>query len=163
MEHFNTPAFSPSASCIAPQQQISFTNSSTLLKTACLIRFQHPDTAVAISFIHGDFGDGTTLLHSANPTHVYASAGVYTVSLSTTIEGWNTTCTETYSIQISVGLGVAATQVTNATCFGSDNGSVVAVGSGGAGDYSYSIGGRISVFRFIYRLRAGFICGVRAR
>lgn len=141
MEHFNTPAFSPSASCIAPQQQVTFTNSSTLSQNRMFNKISAPGYNGSNFIYTWDFGDGTTILHSASPTHVYAAAGVYTVSLTTTLEGWNTTCTETYSIQISVGLGVAATQVTNATCFGSDNGSVVAVGSGGAGDYSYSLGG----------------------
>lgn len=88
-----------------------------------------------------DFGDGSSVSNATNPSHSYAAPGVYTATLTSTIDGWNGVCSETYSMNISVGLSVSDSIVSHVKCNGDSDGSIIATGSGGATPYSYSIDG----------------------
>ncbi|MBI3135657.1 MAG: T9SS type A sorting domain-containing protein [Bacteroidetes bacterium] len=82
-----------------------------------------------------NFGDATSS-NLENPTHTY-SAGAYTVTLTTTHEYFDgSTCTDVYSQQISVGMSVAA-NVTDASCFGDEDGSVSPTVTNGTAPFSF--------------------------
>lgn len=140
MVHFNTPSFTVSSSCIATQGTVTFTSNSTLTQDRMFNLISKAGYTGTNKIYTWDFGDGSGS-NVANPTHTYTTAGKKTVTLTTTIEGWNTTCTETFSAEVSVGLAASTSQLTNVSCFGLNNGSINGGASGGASPYKYSLDG----------------------
>ena len=141
MINYNTPMFTLASTCVNTGASLSFTNTTQMTTDPMFNKITATGYTGSNSLYTWDFGDATAVSHLKNPSHSYATAGVYTVTLTSTIEGWDGTCTKTYSKIVSVGLAVNATAVTNVTCNGSSNGSRIAVGNGGATPYTYSING----------------------
>lgn len=88
-----------------------------------------------------DFGDGNTSTQQ-NPTHAYATAGTYTVELTTTASlavtaGCGGPYTDTYQFDIEV-LDVTAGTINQPVCDGIDNGSITVNVSGNTGSVNYS-------------------------
>lgn len=139
MEHFINSSFSQSSTCIPANGSVNFNNTSSMTMDVMFNTIAQAGYAGSEVFYAWDFGDGqnSTL---ANPSHTYATPGVYTVSLTATIDGWNNTCSAVFTSQVSVGLGITATP-TAATCNGTATGSISASGNGGAAPYLYSIDG----------------------
>lgn len=139
MVHFNTPHFSASATCIPVNGSVSFTNQSVFTRDSMFNLIGWSGYAGSAKYYNWDFGDGSTS-NLVSPSHTYTSAGKKTVTLTTTIVGWDVTCTETYTMDISVGLSASTNSIVNVSCHGGDNGSVVAVASGGASPFEYALG-----------------------
>ena len=95
-----------------------FTASTTSGTAPLAMNFSNASTG-SISTYAWTFGDATTS-SAQNPAHVYASAGVYTVSLTVTGPGGSNTKTNTNYITVS-----APAQVTTTTVASSANPSVV--------------------------------------
>ena len=140
MTHINNPSFTTTSHCFGINNPIAFSNTTQMTKDSMFNKIALPNHTGSNEFYVWNFGDGTTT-NLMNPTHTYTAGGVYTVSLTTTIEGWATTCTKTFTNSISVGLAVTSTSITNALCHRSNNGSFIAVGQYGAPPYSYNING----------------------
>ena len=139
MINFNTPIFSLASTCVNTGASLSFVNNTQMTKDPMFNRIAAAGYSGTNNLYTWDFGDGTAVSHLTNPTHAYATAGVYTITLTSMIEGWSGNCIKTYTKVVSVGLAVNATAVTNVTCNGSNNGSIIAVGSGGSTPYTYSL------------------------
>lgn len=141
MTYFNTPGFEIASQCVAPSANISFTNTTTMTKDSMFNRIGLSGYSGSAKYYAWDFGDGSSVSNATNPSHSYAAPGVYTVTLTSTIDGWNGVCSETYSMNISVGLTVSDSIVSHVKCNGGNDGSIIATGNGGATPYSYSIDG----------------------
>ena len=139
MKNFNTPMFSVASECIATGGSVSFTNATQMTVDPMFNAIAAQGYAGEDNLYSWDFGDGSPVSHQENPSHTYATAGSYNVTLTSMIDGWDGNCSKTYSKIISVGLTANATSIVNVTCNGSSNGSVLAVGSQGASPYTYSI------------------------
>ncbi len=141
MTNYITSDFTASTQCAATSALISFTNSSAMSKDGMFNKIGLPGYAGANYFYTWNFGDATPVSHLTSPTHTYAAAGSYTVSLTSTLEGWGGTCTIVKSMVISVGLSVSSSAITNVSCNGGNNGSVTAVSNGGTSPFTYSLTG----------------------
>jgi hypothetical protein len=141
LANWNLPSFNTNSSCYLVNSSIAFENQSQLVKDSMFNLIGKTQYSGSNFFYSWDFGDGTAISHQMNPTHSYTTGGSYTVTLTTKIEGWSGICTKTYSKIISVGLGVAATSITNVSCNNGNSGSVTAVGSFGTTPYSYNLNG----------------------
>lgn len=141
MINYNTPMFSIPSTCVSTGSSVAFTNSTQMTTDPMFNKITAPGYTGSNFLYTWNFGDATPVSHAANPSHTYASAGVYTVTLTSVIEGWDGVCSQSISKTISVGLAVTSSSITNVSCNGGNNGSVVAVGSGGATPYSYSLNG----------------------
>lgn len=138
MNNFITSAFTPSTHCVAVSTPVIFTNESSMTTDPMFNTIALPSYSGSLNFYDWDFGDGSPVSHVVNPSHSYATAGSYTVTLTCNIDGWNTDCSVTTSQVISVGLGATAT-ATSASCNGSADGSVTLTGSGGSTPYTFSL------------------------
>jgi len=141
MTNFNTPEFEIASQCISTGANVVFTNTTQMNRDSMFNRIGLSDYTGTNKYYTWNFGDGSPASYAANPTHSYATAGSYTVTLTSVIDGWNSICSESYSMEISVGLSGSATVVSNVICNGGTDGSVTAAGSGGATPYTYSIDG----------------------
>ena len=141
MVNFNTPMFTIPANCINTGASVSFTNTTEMTKDPMFNKITAAGHTGSNTLYSWDFGDGSLVSTDENPTHIYTTPGVYTVVLTSMIEGWDGNCTETFSRSISVGLATSANSITDVTCNGGNNGSVVGVSSGGAAPYQYSLNG----------------------
>jgi len=141
MKNYIESGFTVSASCTGTGTALSFTNTTTMPKDSMFNTIGLSGYSGAEKFYKWNFGDGSPVLNDANPSHAYASPGVYTVTLTATIDGWDNTCTDVYSMKISVGLSASIAATTNTSCYGSGNGSFVISASGGAAPYTYSLNG----------------------
>jgi hypothetical protein len=139
--HDITAGFSASASCVAAGTSVSFTNQSQLCTDSMFNKIAWSGYTGSQHYYEWDFGDGSPKSNALSPAHTYTNPGVYTVSLTTTLVGWQNTCTRTKTMQVSVGLAAGVSNITGAACFNQSNGSALAVGSGGAGSYTYSLNG----------------------
>ena len=140
MTHINNPSFTTTSHCYDVENLITFSNTTQMTKDSMFNKIAFANYTGINKFYVWNFGDGTTS-NLMNPTHTYTAGGVYTVSLTTTIEGWATTCSKTFTNSISVGLAVSSTSITNVLCNRGNNGSFTAVGLYGAPPYSYNING----------------------
>ena len=141
MTHFLNTQFDLLNQCVAPGTNVSFDNNSTFTKDSMFNRIGLATYAGTSTYYSWNFGDGSTASSVENPTHSFTNPGSYSVTLTSTLVGWNTTCTQTYTKPISVGLAVQTSSVTPVACFGGSTGSVTGAASGGATPYSYSVNG----------------------
>lgn len=142
MIHFNTPNFSIASLCVNTGTPIAFANNSQLTTDPMFNTITSPAYSGSNFLYTWNFGDGSPVSHSTSPSHAFSAPGVYTVSLTTVIDGWDIDCSKTYTKTISVGLSAATSSVTNVTCNGSNNGTVIVLGAGGATPYTYSVDDR---------------------
>jgi len=91
------------------------------------------NTSTGASTYAWDFGDSRTST-SANPTHLYATSGTYTVSLVATSSNG---CKNSYSSKVSVNANPTATFVANSPCLGQ---AVNFINSSSTGTYSWNFG-----------------------
>jgi hypothetical protein len=127
MTHTNNAEFEVVGGLCHAAGSVSFDNNSVLSTDYMFNQ--------ASTYYSWNFGDASSST-AENPTHTYA-AGSYTVTLTTTHEYFNgTTCTDVYTQEISVGMSVAA-NVTNASCYGDEDGSVTGTVSNGNAPYSF--------------------------
>lgn len=138
MVNYITANFSAS-SCASVNSAITFTNTSEFTRDSMFNRIALKNYKGSNHFYKWDFGDNSAVSYDANPSHAYASAGKYTVTLTATVDGWNNTCTNVYTMDVSVGLGVSVEASTKPACNGSSNGSIKVKATGGASSYQYSI------------------------
>ena len=144
MVNVNAPRFSMDSRCLAVGQTVSFYNSTQMTTDEMFNQIAAPGYAGSNFLYTWDFGDGSPVSHDVNPSHSYSVAGMYTITLSSTIEGWDGVCTKTYSKTVSVGLGVSTASTVNVACNGDNSGSAVLAGSGGAAPYFYSLNNGVS-------------------
>jgi len=109
------PSFNTTTNCLT----VNFTDQSTA-------------TSTTITGWLWDFGDGQTST-SQNPSHTYANAGDYNVTL--TISGGGCQNSITHHVTVS-GLSINASS-TNPLCYG-QGGTATVTASGGSGSYTYS-------------------------
>ena len=141
MTHLNNPSFSTSSSCYATNATIAFQNSSQFTKDSMFNKIVRQNYTGANFLYTWDFGDGTPVSHLENPSHAYATGGAYTITLTTTIEGWEVVCSKSTSKIVSIGLQASTTGLTNVNCYNASNGSVVAQAQFGSGPYVYNLNG----------------------
>ncbi|HIE15537.1 MAG TPA: PKD domain-containing protein, partial [Bacteroidales bacterium] len=82
-----------------------------------------------------DFGDGSAHSTQQNPSHVYATAGTYTVILTATNSAGSDTETKTNYIIVNPNPTVT-TSVTDVSCNGGNDGSATAIAGGGTPTYT---------------------------
>jgi hypothetical protein len=139
MSNTNAPSFDLVSECLTANTNVQLTNTSQLTTDSMFNKIGASNYAGPHYLYTWDFGDGTPLSHVANPSHSFATGGAYTISLTTKIDGWNNLCTQTYTKQVSVGLTASATAITNVTCNGSANGTMLALGQFGTAPYQYNL------------------------
>lgn len=137
--NFITSNFSVSSQCVAVSTPVAFTNTTQMsvdsqFNTIGLSTYSGSD-----HFYTWDFGDGSAVSHSTSPSHSFGTAGVYTVSLTSTFAGWTHTCTDIKTMRISVGLSASADSIVNENCYNTSIGSIFARGAGGSSNYTYSL------------------------
>ena len=139
MSLLNLPSFELNTSCLQTNEVMTINNTSQLATDSMFNQISE-NTYNGVNHIYTwDFGDGSPVSHSIAPTHTYSSAGAYTITLTTKIEGWSQTCTKTNTKQVSVGLAVSTSALTNVTCNGLANGNFIAVAQGGVAPYLFSL------------------------
>ena len=138
MTNFMVSEFTPSTHCVAVSTPVFFTNTSSMTQDSMFNTIALQGYTGSLDFYDWDFGDGSPVSHATNPSHSYATAGTYTVTLTCNIDGWNNDCSVSSTQVISVGLGVTAT-ATSASCNGSADGSVTLTATGGSTPYAYNL------------------------
>ncbi|HEU4718477.1 MAG TPA: T9SS type A sorting domain-containing protein [Bacteroidia bacterium] len=138
MTHYITPAFSVSSNCASVGTPVTFSNQSIMTTDSMFNIIGLSNYSGSNYFYTWNFGDASPVSHAANPTHTYATAGSYTVTLTCMIDGWFTDGSATKTDVISVGLGSNAT-ATSVSCNGGSNGTITINATGGSSPYSYSI------------------------
>lgn len=138
MTHFITPEFNVSSQCVATNATVSFYNQSMMSMDSMFNTISLSAYSGSNNYYTWDFGDASVVSHATNPTHAYATAGTYTVTLTCTMDGWNNDCSYSITKVISVGLAASASG-TPVSCFGGSNGSITASGSGGTSPYTYAL------------------------
>jgi hypothetical protein len=139
MSNNNAPSFDISNECLAVNGSVNLVNTSIITTDSMFNKIGATNYAGPNFLYTWDFGDGSPLSHISNPSHSFSVGGSYTISLSTKIEGWGNLCSQTYTRQVSVGLSVAASAVSNVTCNGAANGTVLALAQFGAAPYQFNI------------------------
>ncbi len=81
----------------APEISAGFTASPETGRAPCIVRFTDTSTGAGITGYEWDFGDGTTSTQQ-NPTHIYRSAGTYTVTLEVSSATGSDTATGTFVV-----------------------------------------------------------------
>ena len=139
--NFMGPNFSADKICVDVGETVNFTNlDSVTVQNGMFNKINLPGHSSSYSVFNWDFDDGGTA-STPNASHAWTSPGVYEVELTSIVEGWNTVCDYSWTLQVSVGLDVTASNISNVTCAGGHDGSIVATGSGGDGFYEYSLDG----------------------
>lgn len=138
MTNFIRAVFQPSTVCAASGASVSFTN-NTQMSTDSMFNLIGWLASPSYHYYEWNFGDGSPVSYATNPSHAFSAPGNYTVSLTSTLVGWSDTCSDTRTMQISVGLAAGIASVTNNNCYGASSGSVIITGSGGTGNYQYSL------------------------
>jgi len=147
MRHTHNADFSASAVCnVATGDPVDFTNSSTMTIDSMFNTINLSGYSGGEVLYSWDFGDpasgaaNTSTLEDAS--HTFNTAGVYEVELTTTIDGWDNTCSETKTMYISVGLDATAVVDTDVACNGAYTGQITVTGAGGDDNsYSYRLNG----------------------
>jgi len=86
--------------------KVSFTADKTSGNTPLTVKFAGNVTGQTGNQWLWNFGDGTTDT-TQNPTHIYQSNGIYTVSLTASNGGWSNTTTKTGYIMVGIATPVA--------------------------------------------------------
>ena len=141
MINFNTPNFTIPAVCVNTGSSINFTNTTEITTDRMFNLISSTGYSGEDSLYTWDFGDGSAVSHAKNPSHIYSTPGAYTVTLTSVLAGWNSNCSRIFSKVISVGLAATASSILPVTCFGGENGSIVAGGTGGSNPYMFSLDG----------------------
>lgn len=141
MINMNTPSFNIPSQCVNAGGTVDFTNTSKFTNDPMFNLITSAGYSGSNYLYTWNFGDGSAVSHAENPSHTYSTSGSYTVTLTTTIDGWDGDCSKSYSKTISVGLLGNTSSVTNVSCNDGSNGSVVISGTGGVTPYTYSING----------------------
>lgn len=141
MTNFITSDFTASSHCLSTGGTVSFTNNSSTTQDTMFNQIGLDNYAGSNYYYSWNFGDGSAVSHATSPSHTYAAAGTYTVTLTNTIVGWEGTCNSSETMTISVGLATSTTALTNVSCNTGNDGSVTATATGGTSPYSYSIDG----------------------
>lgn len=141
MTHLFNSSFTISSLCNNTGAPVSFHNTTVMTKDSMFNKIGLAAYSGSNHFSSWNFGDGSPVSYVTDAVHTYTAPGVYTVALTSAIEGWNSFCTTTYTAKVSVGLNVTATSISNVSCNGGNNGSFVAVGQFGAPNYEYSLNG----------------------
>ena len=139
MAHVNDAKFTTLASCYAINSPILFTNKSELTKDSMFNKIALTNYVGTNKFYEWNFGDGSPISNLKSPIHTYTMGGLYNVTLTTKIEGWQDTCIRVFSSDISIGLTVNTTSIVNVTCHRGNDGSFVAIAQYGAPTYSYKL------------------------
>lgn len=139
LTNFITSNFNANSQCVTASSTLTFTNTSLMNKDSMFNIIGMANYSGTNHYYSWNFGDGSPVSYLQNPTHSYSTPGVYTVSLTSTLEGWTSACTDVHTMAISVGLGVSATSIVNVTCNGGNDGSITAVAIGGAPPFLYSL------------------------
>lgn len=138
MTHFINPKFDMDKICVQTGESVNFIN-GTMLSTDPMFNLIASAGYSGSNFLYSwNFGDGSPVSNAINPSHSYSTPGVYTVTLTSTLEGWNNTCSSSATMQISVGLNAAAVS-SPVSCFGQSNGTITASATGGASPYQFSL------------------------
>ena len=138
VKHFVYINFNPSTRCAETSTTLQFQNTSIVNKDSMFNRILLSNYEGPNYVYTWNFGDGSAISHLENPSHTYSVAGSYTVTLTCSIDGWQGICSRSISKVISVGLNVNAQNITNLTCYGSNNGSVSLQANGGTPTYTFS-------------------------
>lgn len=94
----HVPAFTVAPGCLTAPDSVAFTNTSTFAQS----RFYNFDVFAGTpeqSFAW-DFGDGSPPELAVSPTHAYATAGPFVVTLTAAINGWSGTCVDTSTVNV---------------------------------------------------------------
>ena len=142
MTNYITSGFTVNTKCIATGGTINFTNTTQMCKDS-MFNLIGWHAAPGFHYYEWNFGDGSAISNAVSPTHVFNTPGVYTVSLKGNIVGWNDTCYDIKTMQISVGLQTGTTSIVNVSCNGSADGSVVGTVGGGDPNYVFGLGGEV--------------------
>jgi gliding motility-associated-like protein len=119
---YRNAAFTPDITSICENGTVNFTDNST-------------SDLNMITDWSWDFGDGSPIDNTQNPSHTYTTAGVHTVTLTMTdISG----CTDQATVDITVtpGLNINMTQQ-NVSCFGFNDGTGTATSTNGTAPFVY--------------------------
>lgn len=103
--------------------------------TADLLQVNFGATQGGVTY-HWDFGDGTTS-DQQNPQHIYAQSGVYHVCLTVTNPCGNEVVCKDVVVSSGTSAILIQLAIGNITCFGADDGELIATVSGGTGVYTY--------------------------
>lgn len=117
----SSPSFTTDLTTVCPGNPIQFTDGST----------------TPIGNIVGwewDFGDGSPLNTTQNPSYTYMAPGNYTATLTINDGMCNASTSTSITVLDSLNLNMSATSV---TCFGDTDGTSTAVTSDGTGPYTY--------------------------
>lgn len=141
MKNYITPGFSVNTTCVESGGTVNFTNTTEMTRDSMFNKIGMSHYSGSEYFYTWNFGDGSPVSHVEHLSHVYAVASVHTVTLTATIDGWNGSCSATFTKQISVGLTASVASTANVTCNGGSDGNIVALASHGGSPYSYSLNG----------------------
>lgn len=144
VNHFISSDFDASATCnVNVNQTVAFTDQSLFTKDPMFNTITLSGYSGTSTLYSWNFGDGGTSTLQ-NPSHSFATAGVYTVSLTTTLDSWpmgGSVCSDVKTMKISVGLNVVSAH-TNLLCNDDESGTITLTASGGDNSaYLYSING----------------------
>ena len=115
--------FSSDITSVCPDFPVTFTDAST-------------SDLNDISEYMWDFGDGSPVDFSQNPSHVYTTPGTYTAKLyMTDISGCNDSAQVVITVLPDLIIDVIGTDV---NCFGDSNGVATATPQNGTGPYTYA-------------------------
>lgn len=120
----STANYSADLSTICPGSTVNFTESTTT------------DIGLGESW-SWDFGDGSPLDNSQNPSHTFNSPGVYTVEM-TYHDGWNCPIVVSSDITVLDSLILDMSVFTDAICFEDSTGTATATPTNGSGTYTWS-------------------------
>lgn len=136
----NKAEFSMSDNCIPLNGTVNFTDMSEFVTSRMFNRITEPGYSGSETLYSWDFG-GLGTSTQQNPSFTFNTAGVHTVTLTTTIDDWDgNPCQDTYQMQVSVGLDATATGI-DLTCNNDESGEIDVTGIGGASPYTFSVNG----------------------
>jgi PKD repeat protein len=122
---------------------ITFTNNSSPIFSNRMFNANAFDTyflGETDSTYAWDFGDGSPIVYAASPTHTYAAAGTYTVSLTGMMEGVLVDCSDNQTMVVTVMPNVASSFTVDATQEPMVSFTNTSTGTDGTTIYSWDFG-----------------------